>query len=132
MFITKPFISHSGISLDWKIDCDSLTDADWACMAKVATNGLKFKRVIGIPHGGLKFAEALKPYTDSKASMILIVDDVLTTGGSMIKMFDKVVQEEYAKTKQSPYVSGLVLFCRADRYPSWIQSVFYLHRAYTA
>jgi hypothetical protein len=28
MFKSKPFISHSGLQLDWKIDCDSLTEAD--------------------------------------------------------------------------------------------------------
>ena len=61
MFNATPFVSHSGLKLSWKLDCDSLTDNDWACLAKIVADSIHFKEVYAVPTGGVKFAEALKP-----------------------------------------------------------------------
>lgn len=33
LFQKVDFISHSGKPLDWKLECDALTDKDWECIA---------------------------------------------------------------------------------------------------
>lgn len=75
-----PFTSHAGLELSWKIDCDSLTDADWSCIAAQVAQRIRFRDVIGVPSGGLRFAAALEQYADQASDVTLIVDDVLTTG----------------------------------------------------
>ena len=43
-----------------------------------------FREAIGIPRGGIELSTRLNQYgTGNKTDPILIVDDVLTTGGSM-------------------------------------------------
>lgn len=48
----QDFISHSGIRLPWKIDCDSLSNEDMEGFAWVIRHKFAFSRVIGIPEGG--------------------------------------------------------------------------------
>ena len=86
LFNKKDFISHSGNSLDWKVECDALTDADWDTLAYLASKLYEFRIVYGIPSGGLKFSKALAKYKNPNSKNILIVDDVYTTGNS-IKTF---------------------------------------------
>ena len=114
-----PFCSHSGISLPWKIDADALTNDDLGALAKLVADRIGFWRVVGIPRGGLRFAEALEPYVrwiGSKPT-VLIVDDVLTTGKSM----------ENAKLQFGEYfnVTGVVIFARTVC-PHWVQPIFSL------
>ena len=33
LFVKEDFISHAGNPLTWKIECDALSDDDWACIA---------------------------------------------------------------------------------------------------
>lgn len=78
--------SAAGLSLDWKIDCDSLTDDDWDCIARACMPLLgPFGDVVGVPRGGLKLAEAVERYATSREGPVLIVDDVWTTGMSMAR-----------------------------------------------
>lgn len=107
------FISHSGKVLPFKIDCDSLTDEDWECLAKVVATRFSFKKAIGIPSGGIRFANALNRYRKDTSVLTLIVDDVFTTGASF---------EPY----NGSYNVGVVLFARAET-PGWIIPVFDLH-----
>ena len=110
MFKLGDFTSHSGTILHWKIDCDTLGLEDWECIASVVANHLPvFGAVEGVPRGGLCFARALEPYVTS--GPLLIVDDVLTTGGSM---------EDHRDGRPA---MGVVLFAR-DQPPRWIRSVF--------
>jgi hypothetical protein len=113
MFVRKEFISHSGIQLQWKIEADALTDEDLATLSWVVTQQLCFGSVVGIPMGGLRFAEALKPYA-AKGSRLL-VDDVLTTGNSM-------------KTAYREGDIGLVIFARGPC-PAWVKPIFTLSLA---
>lgn len=125
LFTYGEFTAHSGGHLDWKIDTDSLVEEDWACLARVICPVLPpFRRVEGIPRGGLAFAAALEKYADTDASAILIADDVMTTGGSF---------EEHRAGRAIFYgrfgnpggVLGVVAFARGQG-PSWVTPIFSL------
>lgn len=84
LFKTGKFKLASGLNTTWKIDCDALTDLDWASLAHIAmTNyGLRFGAVEGVPRGGIKLAQAMWPYREPGSDRLLICDDVWTTGES--------------------------------------------------
>ena len=84
LFVKEDFISHAGNPLTWKIECDALSDDDWACIAHmiVESESRRFSKVIGIPRGGKKLEEALQPYVSFGIYPVLVVDDVWTTGTS--------------------------------------------------
>ena len=54
LFQIGDFVSHAGIPLKWKIECDALED-QWDSIATMIMDYEKrpFSRVIGIPRGGL-------------------------------------------------------------------------------
>ncbi len=114
MFRDGDFVAHSGRTLPWKIDCDALTDDDLACLAKLVGGRFPvFSEVIGVPRGGLRFAEALRPYAVAEAPMTIVVDDVLTTGRSM---------EDARKSIKGPSC-GIVIYARGPL-PRWVKAVF--------
>lgn len=83
LFVAESFTSHAGLPLTFKIECDALTDEDIRCCAhEIAKRVPPFRTVEGVPRGGLRLAEALRPHTRASGDL-LIVDDVLTTGESM-------------------------------------------------
>lgn len=108
LFINREFISHSGLSLEWKIDCDALNGADLETLARIVSRNWRFGEVVAIPRGGIRFAEALRPYCSQGPR--LIVDDVLTTGSSM--------QSQYL-----PGDIGVVIFARGPC-PDWVWPLF--------
>jgi orotate phosphoribosyltransferase len=115
LFNTGTFKLHSGMISSLKIDCDALTDEDLATLARLIAAKYRFGRIIGIPTGGTRLAEALQPYEDNLYNpYILIVDDVLTTGASM---------EETREQYPHPFVSGVVIFSRGEC-PNWITPIF--------
>ena len=104
LFKDGAFISHSGCYLEYKLECDALSDEDITTLAKIIRKRVpKFNRVVGIPGGGLRLQEALKPDEDETSDWVLVVDDVLTTGKSM---------EEYMSGHGS-LVYGAVIFNRS-------------------
>ncbi len=116
LFEKKDFISHSNIELDWKIDCDFLTDKDIETLAFIIQKDFKFKKVIGVPTGGLRLAAALQKYEDVNEYNYLIVDDVLTTGKSM--------EEERKRIYNfNTTAFGVVIFARGNC-PHWVTSIF--------
>jgi len=128
MFEWRTFVSHSGKALDWKIECDALTAADWDCLARLVASRLVFGQVVGIPRGGLPFAKALAPFVTPGSETVLIVDDVMTTGQSM--------ENERAKYLDRP-VQGVVLFNRIQwrnqawlDLRTWILPVFNIERSF--
>lgn len=91
LFKLGKFVSHSGNQLDWKIECDALTDDDWECLAKMIADRIIFHEVVGIPSGGNKLAAALQKYCEPQNDVVtyrLVVDDVWTTGKSMKDFMD--------------------------------------------
>jgi orotate phosphoribosyltransferase len=83
LFKDGDFINSSGQELPWKIDCDAFIDEDWKTLAKIIDSHICFGHVEGVPRGGLKLAEALMQFCT--IGKVLIVDDVLTTGESMMR-----------------------------------------------
>lgn len=84
LFEIGPFTLPSGNTTHFKIECDVLTEQDWAALAKLAAEILPpFGMVEGVPQGGIPFAEALAPYIDPACDVLLIADDVWVTGLSM-------------------------------------------------
>jgi len=116
MFESGNFRLHSGDQSLWKINCDCLSTDDWATLAALAGDRLRFSAVVGIPQGGLAFAEGCRKYADlSQPLPVLIVDDVLTTGASM---------EEFKARTKGPVI-GCVVFARGPC-PDWVTPIFHL------
>jgi orotate phosphoribosyltransferase len=113
LFNIGSFNLHSGLSSDFKIDCDALTDDDIDAVAIQLVRRLPaFRTVEGIPQGGIRLAEAMYKYASLTSDQILVVDDVFTTGRSM------ETQRDYRTN-----VIGAVLFARNET-PAWITSLF--------
>ncbi len=116
LFKRGNFISSSGKRLRWKVECDSLSNADIDCLAYVIRQSNDFSKVVGVPRGGLRLASALAPFVSKLAyDPVLIVDDVLTTGKSM---------EEMRKTINHPII-GVVIFARG-KCPHWVVPIWQL------
>ena len=117
MFRWGEFTSNAGLRLPFKIELDELTDDDWDCLARIVADEFAFHTVEGVPTGGLRFAEALRRYaspppTGSLRPILMIADDVLTTGGSM--------ERQRADRK----AVGVVAFSRTHLVPGWITPIF--------
>lgn len=116
LLLLESFISHSGKKLDFKIECDFLTDDDLKVFVYIILKKYNFSKVVGIPRGGIRLSNMLKQHQNSESKNILIVDDVLTTGGSMEKMKSKFVNKN---------IKGVVIFSRGET-PDWIDPIFQL------
>ena len=87
LFQDGDFISHAGLPLQWKLECDAISDDEWRCIAKMIMEHqtTPFSKAIGIPRGGLKMAKARNEYASgNEKDLPLICDDVFTTGTSMM------------------------------------------------
>ena len=107
LFQVGDFISHAGLSLPWKIECDALFKEDWEGLARMIMDyeTRPFGSVEGIPRGGVPLANALQQYATEGPAMI--VDDVYTTGTS----FKDYCNEHY-RTKSFDYNPKWVVFAR--------------------
>lgn len=108
---------HSGSKSNFKIDCDFLTDDDIECLAFLVSKKYNFKEVIGIPRGGVRFAKSLGKYCKPKSKIILLVDDILTTGNSIVRK-----REEIAVSNS--VIIGIVIFSRNKYSPKWVHPIF--------
>lgn len=110
------FTGHSGDELQYKIECEALGNQDWDCAAQLmlALAPGTFHTVIGIPRGGVALGDRLREHATPGGLYYLVVDDVFTTGGSLI---------EAARPFADKPVAGLVLFAR-KKTPGWIRPVF--------
>lgn len=130
LFQLGDFTLHSGRKSRFKIDCDYLTDSDMQALAAMMAAALPpFKRVEGIPRGGLRLAEALQPYCQpgdavrpsAKVREWLIVDDVWTTGGSLMR----IIREKSAGLTFVDSVIGAVIFARSPMPSLDIHALFW-------
>lgn len=117
LFQLGNFTLASGASSRWKLECDALTDDDIATLAEMIRQMVgPFSSVFGVPRGGLRLAKALERYQELNGPL-LIVDDVLTTGGSIRKYYDDLGSKE-------SFV-GAVIFARGQC-PAWVKPLFQL------
>lgn len=130
LFNTGAFELSSGESSFFKIDCDALTDNDILSLAEmfvrniVNSNNARYRMIIPVPGGGLRFAEAissfLSPEPHDTDLPYLLVDDVWTTGQTMMKYKQKI--EHYGGS-----VEGVVIFSRDPHITSespWVMPMF--------
>lgn len=110
LFQIGDFVSHAGIPLKWKIECDALED-QWDSIATMIMDYEKrpFSRVIGIPRGGLPLQWALEPYVTPGDHPWLVVDDVYTTGTSF---------REFCTTKETMFAIKWAIFARKPINPN--------------
>lgn len=124
LFNSGEFTLNSGRKSFFKIDTDALSDEDIECLARLIKDNLPhFSWVEGIPTGGLRLAEALKPLAEPDHTTIgLIIDDVCTSGQSL---------ERYRNGRHD--VMGAVIFARnRDDCPNWVYPIFIMDDSYTA
>jgi hypothetical protein len=131
LFQRGDFTLNSGAESSWKLECDALTDEDWdgvAAMARVLVP--HFSDVVGVPRGGLKLADRLKPFAVAGVGPQLVVDDVLTTGGSIGRLrAELILARGLAPYVVFPHdgkahktVVGVVLFARGPC-PYWVKAI---------
>lgn len=123
LFVRQDFTSHSGVQLNWKIECDALTKEELDALAQMVSHNIHYKKAYGVPRGGLLFAEYLNKYADCESTQYLIVDDVLTTGASMIEMREKLNPSGDLELQNN--LIGVVIFARMNPSP-WIRPIFTL------
>jgi orotate phosphoribosyltransferase len=125
LFQLGDFVLNSGAKSRWKLECDALSEDDWKALAQMVRQVVgTFSSVEGVPRGGLRLASCLEHLRDLQGPH-LIVDDVLTTGGSLEKAKTEFMERwtfssgEY----QGPQIIGGVVFARGQC-PIWVRSVF--------
>jgi orotate phosphoribosyltransferase len=124
LFQTGDFTLASGRKSSWKIECDALTPADWAGLAAMAAQVLPpFREVFGVPRGGVPFGLALDHYVDPKAKLILIAEDVCTTGGSITRYRDSAIN---AWGGGPEHFIGVCAFARGPC-PPWVTPLLVLN-----
>lgn len=111
LFNWGAYILSSGRKSKLKIDCDALTPADLlACVKLLRAILSEFDYVVGIPSGGTALANLMQKYTTKEKGdphIILIVDDVFTTGASLCRERDRL-QKLFPRAT----IFGAVIFSR--------------------
>ena len=115
------FVSHSGITLPYKIDCDALGTFDYQTLARYAASQIRpYTMVISVPRGGDNFARELTRYAVANTGNALIVDDVITTGGSF-----EQAKDAFLKDHPGYNVMGLCVYARMKvKAPLWVQFMY--------
>ncbi len=107
----------SGIVGGWRINFELLLDADVLTFATLIEQrvGL-FGKVEGVPTGGDRLGECLRRWLHPTSDVLLIVDDVLTTGGSI------------RRQRNGRKAVGWVVFDRSKEFgmerPRWVQALW--------
>ena len=107
LFTAGDFISHAGLPLKWKIECDAIRPEEWDCLAKMIMDyqTIPFRHVEGIPRGGVSLATALNKYaTNDENDQIMVVDDVWTTGTS----FKDYIKENHPGTLKAEIIKWCI------------------------
>ena len=118
LFTVGDFISHAGLPLKWKIECDAISPEQWSALATMIMDYQTepFSKVVGIPRGGLPLQHALEQYITNGDYPWLVVDDVYTTGTSF---------REFCTTKDTMWAYKWVVFARKPIDPnSGVRALF--------
>ena len=94
LFEVGDFVSHAGKELPWKIECDAIRPEWWDALARMVMDyqDRPFYKAVGIPRGGVPFAQAMNKYASGDPNdQIMICDDVFTTGTS----FKEFIRENF-------------------------------------
>jgi orotate phosphoribosyltransferase len=112
------FVLNSGKESEFKLIADEFIRENLEGLVHLLRKAVgPFGAVHGIPRGGCLLAEALDKHSCVELPQtLLIVDDVLTTGGSM-----KRAREQKAGERE--YIVGAVVFSRGPC-PGWITPLF--------
>lgn len=122
-FMPSGIVLHSGQTSHFKIDCDALSNLDIRALAWIIKEMVgPFNRVHGVPSGGVRLELELKKYITGKKlgdkPRVLLVDDVLTTGRSMVSF-----QWKATGYPDGYEIIGAVIFARG-KCPDWVTPVF--------
>lgn len=121
LFQFGEFTLASGRTSHFKLECDAITPEEWHTLARIAREILPpFGYVIGVPRGGVAWANIFQHYVRPGCKDILFVDDVWTTGGSLLGHVDRFAWSE----GQNWY--GIVLFARGP-VPENVTALFRLN-----
>jgi len=121
LFQSIDFKSHSGLNLNWKIECEALSSSEWGTISNmIMKSSPPFSKALGIPKGGVRLAALLNEHaTGNEKDPVCIVDDVLTTGESMEHFLS-----QYSRNRDIPFTAiGWVVFARVQT-PNWITALF--------
>jgi hypothetical protein len=126
LFASGDFVLSSGARSDFKIDCDALSDGSIYTFALLIRKLVgPFSTVEGVPSGGNRIAAALAPHAAGGPGAHLIADDVLTSGGSLVRARDAWLS---ASPGRSPnHCKGAVMFARGPL-PNWVVAACVLPR----
>ena len=111
LFESGKFISHAGLPLNWKIECDAISPEEWNALATMIMDYQTepFSKVVGIPRGGLPLQYALEPYVTKGDHPWLVCDDVYTTGTSF---------REFCTQKETMFAYKWCVFARKPINPN--------------
>lgn len=124
LFQAGSFKSAAGLDLDWKIECDALTEADWDTLAWLLAEKIQFGKVMGVPTGGGPLARAMKGFEEpDEHNVLLIVDDVWTTGSSMRSYKAQCGLAQRNSAFVPAEIIGAVVFARGP-VDDWVTPLF--------
>lgn len=91
VYVPGGFPMHSGGRSTVKVECDALSSEEWDGLARLALErGLiqPHRHIVRVPRGGNAFGDAIERLglASTVGDARLVVDDVLTTGASMIEV----------------------------------------------
>lgn len=113
------FTLNSGATSNWKLVADDFIRDNLPGLVELVRLMVgPYSSVEGVPRGGTLLADALRPFAVLNGPH-LIVDDVLTTGGSMIRAYDAAL----LRLGRITPVTGAVVFGRGQL-PHWVKAVF--------
>ena len=83
-----------------------------------------FQVAVGVPRGGIKLGKLLNEYaTGDEKDPVCIVDDVLTTGGSMEVFYQKHLHVQSILGNKAFTAFGWVVYAR-NQPPNWVKALF--------
>lgn len=115
LFQLGRFKFSSGIESPFKLECDELSLEECEALAFMGAHQVcRFGKIVPVPKGksgspidnAKRLADALERYIKPDSGVVLIVDDVCTSGGSM-----EACRKEYRNERHNwPCVIGWVAF----------------------
>lgn len=107
----------SGLVSGWKLNFERFDQPSvWCFAAQIARRAGAFGRVEGVPTGGEELARCLARWIQPTSDVLLIVDDVLTTG------------ESIRQQRNGRRATGWVVFDRSAEFgierPGWVRALW--------